>query len=63
MEYVAGGELYQLIKKQKRLSDNQAAFYLAEVLKKILNQFIIYIIDFKLKIKFCLNFFIKICAS
>ena len=39
MEYVAGGELYQLIKKQKRLSDNQAAFYLAEVLKKILNQF------------------------
>ena len=32
MEYISGGELYQLIKKHKKLSEDVVAFYLAEVI-------------------------------
>jgi len=31
MEYVPGGELYQLIKRSGKLSEDKAVFYLAEV--------------------------------
>ena len=31
MEYVPGGELYQLIKKYGKLKEDVVAFYLAEV--------------------------------
>jgi serine/threonine protein kinase len=33
MEYVSGGELFQLIKKYKRLTEDMVVFYLAEVTK------------------------------
>ena len=31
MEYVSGGELYQLIKRNGKLTEDMAVFYLAEV--------------------------------
>jgi hypothetical protein len=34
MEYVSGGELFQLIKKYKRLTEDMVVFYLAEVITK-----------------------------
>ena len=32
MEYLPGGELYTLMRKQKKFKDSAARFYLAEVL-------------------------------
>jgi hypothetical protein len=40
MEYVSGGELFQLIKKYKRLTEDMVVFYLAEVINHLLIFFI-----------------------
>lgn len=32
MEYIEGGELYSILKAQRRFSEDQARFYLAEII-------------------------------